>query len=511
MNHLDKLNRAVKFRIQFAMIVIVAITAIVWIVSDLYFSLDSWLSLAVGVGTGLLLVVVAARILTSIVLEPLSAVWRAMLHVDPSHSNQPAPNLDTVRLGRELATSMALQIYQYASHEDSKEQIEHRRDISQAANIVSHMPLPLFVFNKQLLVTNASDAGITYCETDSASLFGHPIFDALNLEFPSEYTLEAWIQECQDNKVTHTGYWQRVRVMNGDGGYRQCDIAAFYNRDNQSGTEYIVTMFDHTEQYNQDDESMGFVALAVHELRTPLTMLRGYIELFQEEIGPKLDGELRNFMLKMEASADQLTGFVHNILNVTRIENNQLTVHLTEADWSKTIMQGARAMQLMASVRGKTIEYLIDDNLPSVAVDQITICEVINNLLDNAIKYSSEPTSKRIILKTSVNQQGLVETTVQDFGVGIPANVLPNLFEKFYRNHRTRAQIGGTGLGLYLCKAIIEAHGGQIWAKSKENEGATFGFTVLPFSKLAEEQKSGSGDIVRQANGWIKNHSYYRR
>jgi two-component system sensor histidine kinase VicK len=90
--------------------------------------------------------------------------------------------------------------------------------------------------------------------------------------------------------------------------------------------------------------------------------------------------------------------------------------------------------------------------------------------------------------------------------------VLPNLFEKFYRNHRTRAQIGGTGLGLYLTKSIITAHGGQVWAQSKEGEGSTFGFTLVPYVKLADELKKGNNtDIVRSAHGWIKNHSLYRR
>ncbi|HEX8349339.1 MAG TPA: ATP-binding protein, partial [Hymenobacter sp.] len=161
-------------------------------------------------------------------------------------------------------------------------------------------------------------------------------------------------------------------------------------------------------------------------------------------------------------------------------------------------------------VHGKVIEYDIAPNLPTAAVDRISICEVVNNLLDNAIKYS--PDQKRIVVRSLLNKDGLIETVIQDFGIGIPESVLPNLFEKFYRNHRTRGQIGGTGLGLYLSKALVTAHGGHIWANSKEGEGSSFGFTVMPYSQLAEEQKDGANtDIVRQAHGWIKNHSYYRR
>jgi two-component system sensor histidine kinase VicK len=86
------------------------------------------------------------------------------------------------------------------------------------------------------------------------------------------------------------------------------------------------------------------------------------------------------------------------------------------------------------------------------------------------------------------------------------------LFSKFYRDHHNRAQIGGTGLGLYLSKAIVSAHGGNIWIKSKEGQGTTVGFSLLPFDQLASEQKdAATKEITRSAHGWIKNHSLYRR
>jgi hypothetical protein len=102
----------------------------------------------------------------------------------------------------------------------------------------------------------------------------------------------------------------------------------------------------------------------------------------------------------------------------------------------------------------------------------VSMYEVIGNLIDNAIKYSGE--SKKILITSQLNQEGLIETAVQDFGVGIPTNVVPNLFTKFYRNHRNRAQIGGTGLGLYLCRRLAEIMGGRIWVESEFKKGSTF-------------------------------------
>jgi signal transduction histidine kinase len=187
-----------------------------------------------------------------------------------------------------------------------------------------------------------------------------------------------------------------------------------------------------------------------------------------------------------------------------------LSVHLQEENWNDILKTAVDDLRMRAQVRGISLEYQPGTNLPKVGVDRVSIYEVISNLVDNAIKYSGQ--GKKIVIHTGLNTEGVVETTVQDFGVGIPESIMPNLFAKFYRSHRSRAQVGGTGLGLYLSKAIVDAHGGNIWVRSKEGQGSTFGFTVLPYTKLADAQKTGDNkDIVRGAHGWIKNHSLYRR
>jgi two-component system sensor histidine kinase VicK len=254
---------------------------------------------------------------------------------------------------------------------------------------------------------------------------------------------------------------------------------------------------------------MSFVALSVHELRTPLTLLRGYIEVFDEELGPNLNTEMQDFMKKMDAAAQQLAAFVDNILNVAKIEDNQLTLQLHEEKWEDVLRTVVNDLRLRAGVRGVTIKATVARDLPTVAVDRYSIYEVVANLLDNAIKYSKG--TKEIHLNATLNQDGLVETSIKDFGLGIDGSILPHIFDKFYRNHRNRAQIGGTGLGLYLSRAIVQAHGGQISVSSKVDQGSTFTFTVLPYSKLATQGKTGdTSGITRGAHGWIKNHSLYR-
>ena len=159
-----------------------------------------------------------------------------------------------------------------------------------------------------------------------------------------------------------------------------------------------------------------------------------------------IDPQLQGFMQKMRAQAEQLTAFVNNILNVARVDDDQLELHLQEEDWPTVLKSAVQALSLQAKVRGISLQCHLATDLPSVGVDRLSIQEVISNLIDNAIKYSGD--SKVINIDTHLTQEGLVETTVQDFGVGIGGNIMSHLFTKFYRDHRNRAQIGGTGLGL---------------------------------------------------------------
>jgi signal transduction histidine kinase len=288
-------------------------------------------------------------------------------------------------------------------------------------------------------------------------------------------------------------------------------MAASYSKDDPQNREVLLALFDRTASYEEDDQDLSFIALVVHELRTPLSLLLGYIELFEQELDGKLDPELTRFMHQMKSAGQNLASFVSNVLTVARMENNQLELQLTEENWGDIVKQAVSEMQLRAQVQGVTIETFIDNTIPTVGANPVTASEVIINLVDNAIKYCHDAERKTVIIRVAPSADGMIETTVQDFGVGIPASVIPNLFEKFYRNHRNRSRIGGTGLGLYLCRSIVEAHGGHIWVQSQDGKGATFGFTLKPYTALASELKnSNNTDITHSAHGWIKNHSLYR-
>ncbi len=482
-----------------------------WVLSD-YTHFNNLVILICSAVLGIILALVFAWLSSNYVLQPVRALWQAIVHLSPNQQGIAAPKIDDLRLGRALVSNLSAQLYQLATLANAAA-IERQSQSSNLQHnfIANNLPLPLIVLDPTETIQFANKAAAQYMGIAAADMIGKNVYMVLDMSFPTDETFDSWLKGAKINNATASANWERVRLnVRDDRPERLFDLAAYYNRNNAEHNETMLVLFDHTKQYSQDEQAVSFIALSVHELRTPLTLLRGYIEVFEDELKERISPELQDFMLKMHSQAEQLTAYVNNILNVARIDNDQLELKLQAEDWSTVLKSSIEMISLRAKVRDITLQCRIARNLPPVGVDRLSICEVVSNLIDNAIKYSG--TSHEIIIDSRLNRDGLIETTIQDFGVGIMTGILPNLFTKFYRDHRNRAQIGGTGLGLYLSKAIVTAHGGNIWVQSKEGQGSTFSFTLLPYTRLAETVKqSGEQEITRSAHGWIKNHSMYRR
>jgi signal transduction histidine kinase len=515
MDYLQKLTTQAKLRLFLVILIDNSILIGGWWLGNRVLNLDP-------LGLVVLLVVIAlletgliATALGSYLMQPFKALGQTILHLTPDSATAvAAPKLETLHFGRELVTTLSTHIYELTTAADRlSAQQAQKPSIEVSHNFVAqNLPLPLLLLDATETIKFANKAAADYVGISDTDLVGKNVYMVLDMSFPSEDTFDVWLKQVKLNSATATNNWERVRLNVRDNHpARLFDLAAYYNQGNPEKVETMLVLFDHTKQYSQDDQAVSFMALSVHELRTPLTLLRGYMEVFEDELGKTItDPELQSFMLKMRSQAEQLTAFVNNILNVARVDDDQLELNLQSEDWAVTLKSAIEMIALRAKVRDITLQCSVARDLLLVGIDSLSIREVINNLIDNAIKYSG--TSKVIKVDSYLNKEGLVETTVQDFGLGIPTSVLPNLFTKFYRDHRNRAQIGGTGLGLYLSKAIVTAHGGSLWVRSREGSGSTFGFTVKPYSQLTEEAKqNGEQEITRGAHGWIKNHSLYRR
>ncbi len=472
------------------------------------------------IGSGLIAIFLSLGISKLIVMaatEPFKAVWQAVWVMSESANNVETPQPDKLTHGRELATAMIKQIYWLGDKPSATSTTASQTTQTPAAtsllqpDLLELMPLPVIGLDANDKVALINQLATQYISRTREEIIGTSINDVLPLSFQTNDTLESWLTSAKSSTVTDSSSWNRVRMqLMEDKGLKQFDLIAHYTKNNPSGLDTLLALFDHTERYGSEDNSTSYVALAVHELRTPLTVLRGYIEVFEDELDDQLTPELRDFMHKMSASAQTLTAFVSNILNVARVDENELTLSLHEANWNELLPEIIKDIELRARVRGKTLELDMQQELPTVAVDKVSVYEVVSNLVDNAIKYSGEST--KIILHSQIGKDGNIETIVQDFGVGMPPSTIKFLFTKFYRNHRNKGSVSGSGLGLYLVKAIVTAHGGNVWVNSKEDEGSSFGFSLVPYASIAAELKdSANPTIERQAHGWIKNHSMYRR
>ena len=224
-------------------------------------------------------------------------------------------------------------------------------------------------------------------------------------------------------------------------------------------------------------------------------------------MGTSLHGDQRQLVERLDVSASRLSGYINNILNVAKYDRSHLRLHLQEDRLSDIYATIADDLELRARTQNRLLAVTIPHDLPTVAADRNSLTEVIANLVDNAIKYSNEGGQVRVSADVDGNY---VRCSVHDTGIGIPSSVMGGLFTKFYRSHRSRSSVAGTGLGLYISKAIITSHGGQIAVKSKENEGSVFSFTVPIYRTVADKlaaSDNGNEGVIQSSSGWIKNHS----
>lgn len=255
---------------------------------------------------------------------------------------------------------------------------------------------------------------------------------------------------------------------------------------------YLLAVNDVTRERELDRMKSEFVSVVSHELRTPLTSILGYTELLQAREFPM--HERRELVDTVWRQATHLSNLVEDLLNVSRIDAGRITL----TRWVLSLGQLVKELtaQLNKALDQSRHRLLLDvsDRLPPVYADRDRLRQILGNLLSNAIKYS--PEGGEIVLHADVlrtppasapplPQEPAMLITVHDPGIGIPADELSRIFERFYRvdNSNTR-RIGGSGLGLAITQALVELHGGRIWVESTPGEGSTF-YLTLPLATEA--------------------------
>ena len=267
----------------------------------------------------------------------------------------------------------------------------------------------------------------------------------------------------------------------GAGAVRYFEVNAVPIRNEAGAVDGAVAVFHDLTRIKQlEVMRRDFVANVSHELRTPLAIFRGYLETLVDN--PKMPREdVARVLDAMERNSNRLNSLVEDLLTLTRLESRQVQPQMQPIRMDAFFDQLKRDWGARAGTEPAEITSRAARHLPAIKVDLLRFEQVMLNLLENAVAYSSAP--RRIDLVAELDGAGL-KISVVDNGVGIPPADLPHVFERFYRVDKARnRKSGGTGLGLSICKEIVELHGGSIRAESEVGRGTTI-VLWLPLARL---------------------------
>lgn len=226
-----------------------------------------------------------------------------------------------------------------------------------------------------------------------------------------------------------------------------------------------------------------FVSMASHQLRTPLTSVKGYISMVLEGDAGKISPMQKQLLEEAFMSSERMVHLISDFLNVSRLQTGKFVIEKTFVNLADIVEQEVDGLMPTAEAHSLKIRYRKPSHFPSLYIDEGKLHQVVMNFIDNAIYYSKEHT---VIAVRLTMEDGDAVLRVVDTGIGVPKSEQARLFTKFFRAGNARRQRpDGTGIGLFLAKMVITAHGGSMVFESVEGEGSTFGFR-LPIKKLSE-------------------------
>lgn len=254
--------------------------------------------------------------------------------------------------------------------------------------------------------------------------------------------------------------------------------------DKQQFLGAVAVFRDVTAERTEEKQRAEFISTASHEMRTPVAAIEGYLALALNDHVSQIDAKARSYLEKAHASTEHLGKLFQDLLTSARAEDGRLMNHPEVVEMGEFMEQLADSLRFAAEKKGLSVDFMIGASGDVTAtgskvvkplyythVDPDRLREVITNLFDNAVKYTP---SGKISLGLTGDRE-VAQVYVRDTGPGIPTDDIPHLFQKFYRvdSSATRT-IGGTGLGLFICRKIVELYNGRIWVESEVGKGSTF-------------------------------------
>ena len=350
-------------------------------------------------------------------------------------------------------------------------------------SILSYMTDGVLATNRRGKITMINDMAKKQLGVQKEEVLNKSILELLKIE--DEYELRDLITQIPELMIDS---------QDANGEYLSLRVRfALVRRESGFISGLVAVLHDTTEQEKEERERRLFVSNVSHELRTPLTSVKSYLEALDD--GALSEPVAPDFIKVSLDETNRMMRMVTDLLHLSRIDNatSHLDVELINFTAFITFILN-RFDKMRGPDEEKKYELVRDYPITSVwiEIDTDKMTQVIDNILNNAIKYSPDGGKIKVTMKTTDDQMIL---SISDQGLGIPKQDLPRIFDRFYRVDRARSRAqGGTGLGLSIAKEIIKQHNGFIWAKSEYGKGSTFTI-VLPYDKDAVKEEVWEDEV----------------
>lgn len=332
--------------------------------------------------------------------------------------------------------------------------------------IIENLTDGIILLNKKRQIEIINFPAIKIFKTTKKETVGVSFLDLINKESAKE------IQKVlMDENRIKIAYREEAKAVDDV----HLEITSVLLKNEMEETGFLIILHDVTKEKLIERMKTEFVSVAAHQLRTPLSAIKWTIKMILDGDAGEINEEQKELLEKTYASNERMIKLINDLLNVSRIEEGRFLYNPKEEQIGDVLDEIVEASQEILEKKKISLE-VKKEELPKVSIDREKIGIAIQNLLENAIKYTFPQGKIKITLEKDQNN---VIFKIEDSGVGIPKNQQDRIFTKFFRAENvTRMETDGTGLGLYTTKNIINAHKGEIWFESEENKGTTFYFTI---------------------------------
>lgn len=418
-----------------------------------------------AVGVALLISFVLSQGLT----RPIENMRQQALRISEGVYNYPAEVYGYDELGELTMTINELAV----KVKDAQESTESERQ--RLDGILRHMTDGVIGTDQRGRVLLVNDRALQLLNIRQEQAIGHSILRLLNIE--SKIALKGLLQKDTEVMINHSDKGVDS-ILKGE--------FSIIRRETGFVTGVVCVLTDVTEQEKTEQEQRDFVSNVSHELRTPLTSIKSYSEALSdgawrdEKIAPQ-------FLEVIQSESNRMIRMIANLLDLSKMDGGQITLQTDYVDLKRIINHILDRLVFTLESDSNAGNYNFVREFTTrdiyVDIDQDRMTQVIDNILNNAIKYS--PDGGTITVKIEDNHRSVI-VRITDEGLGISKQDAEKLFDRFYRVDKARSrEQGGSGLGLAISKEVIELHGGSIWVDSVEGEGSTFIFE-LPYTEFTE-------------------------